>query len=76
MGTLSGAVGLLFSFSLRSQWGSTLKRKNLLLKEQILSFESRLLLEGFCCTGKQAEIHNRCQLYNNGGRTGKCPLIP
>ena len=76
MGTLSGAVGLLFSFSLHSQWESTLKRKNLLLKEQILSFESRLRLKGFCCSGKQTEIQNRCHLYKNGGRAGRCSFIP
>ena len=35
------------------QWGSTLKRKNLLLKEQILSLKSRPLFEGLGPQGKQ-----------------------
>ena len=54
MNTLSGEVTLPFHFCVPSNVGSTIKGKNLLQEEQILSFKSRPLLKGFCFPEKQA----------------------
>ena len=62
-------------FCLPSHLGSTLKEKNLLPLEQILSFESRPYferVEPLNCSGKQTGNHKSCfplrkQWKKNGG---------
>ena len=62
-------------FCLASQFGSTLKRKNLLLWEQILSFRSRPPLEGFLCTEKHTRSHISCfcMIKQSGKNMVMCP---
>lgn len=57
MGTHSGTTTLTLSFSLLPKWGSTHKRKNLILQEQIL-FPVRVdpLLKEFHSHGNLTEV--------------------
>ena len=72
MGSLSGEATLLVSFLLPFSLGSTLKGKNLLLYEIILSFKGLLLL-GVSSSREVNWNLQICPLFNvNGAKTWQC----
>ena len=63
-----------FHFCLPSQWGSTLRRKSLLLLEQILSFESRSSLKLRALEEKQTGSPESCSPLKRWQKTRQCTL--